>query len=367
MSKHIVRVVLTGGPAAGKTTLISRIIREFEDLEGWRLITIPETATELISGFGIKPFGGCMSMLKFQDFVIGDQLHKEQLALDAAAVVPEDNVLILYDRALFDDKAYISDEEFKAVLASFGLTEEEALAKYDAVLHLISCAKGAEFAYDLGNAARTESIEYAREMDDRTLRAWSRHNDLTIIDNDVNFENKLSRALSEVFRCIGREAPMPEKRKYLIARPDMEQFAAKYNTVAVEMEQTYLVVTNPAIERRIRRQKSGGDYLYFYTEKHFHDDGSKWSTERPITQKEYDNYLLERDHTLSSVRKVKHRFVFDDCRCAIDLYPFSEDKAIFFRYSGESGSLPPEITVLREVTDDLSYKNIRLARMQSLG
>ena len=50
MSKKIYRVVLTGGPASGKTTLISRILKEFKQDDGWRVITIPETATELISG-----------------------------------------------------------------------------------------------------------------------------------------------------------------------------------------------------------------------------------------------------------------------------------------------------------------------------
>ena len=200
MAKRITKIVLTGGPAAGKTTLVSRVLKEFKQEDGWRVITIPETATELISGFGIKPFDNCMSMLQFQDFVVGDQIHKEKLALDAAQLVPEDNILILYDRALMDDKAYVSDEEFAQVIARFdGRTEKRVLANYDMVLHLITCAKGAEFAYDLGNNARTESIEFAREMDDRTLRAWSAHPNLRIIDNDANFNNKIERALREIY------------------------------------------------------------------------------------------------------------------------------------------------------------------------
>ena len=135
MSKRITKIVLTGGPAAGKTTLISRILHEFKQEDGWRVITIPETATELISGFGIRPFGDCMSMLAFQDFVVADQIHKEKLALDAARVVNEDNILIIYDRALMDDKAYISDEEFAEVLSRFdGRTEASVLAGYDAVI-----------------------------------------------------------------------------------------------------------------------------------------------------------------------------------------------------------------------------------------
>lgn len=368
MSKRIIKIVLTGGPAAGKTTLISRILKEFKQEDGWRVITIPETATELISGFGIKPFGNCMSMLKFQDFVIADQIHKEKLALWAAEVVPEKDVLVIYDRALMDDKAYISDEEFAATLAGFdGRTEKTVLAGYDAVLHLVTCAKGAEFAYDLGNEARTESIEYAREMDDRTLRAWSGHPNLRIIDNAINFEDKINRAIREIYRIVGQPEPMVRKRKYLISMPDMDNLAKRYAAVPIDMVQTYLCMTNPCIERRVRRQKHGGEYMYFYTEKHIRPDGTKWDTEKPITEKDYNRYLLEADPELQSVDKTKYRFVYDSCRFEIDVYPFSADKAVMFRYSeNDEAAIPPEIRVIREVTGDPDYKNKQLANVQKL-
>ena len=366
MSKRITKIVLTGGPAAGKTTLVSRILKEFKQEDGWRVITIPETATELISGFGIKPFGGCMSMLEFQDFVVADQLHKERLALEAAQRVPEENILVLYDRALMDNKAYVSDEEYAQILARFdGRTEESVLRGYDAVLHLITCAKGAEFAYNLGNAARTESIEYAREMDDRTLRAWSRHPNLRIIDNDVNFNNKIERGLREIYRAVGEPEPMAEKRKYLIAMPDMAAFARTHRAAAIDMTQTYLVLTNPAIERRVRMQESGAQRLYFYTEKHLMPDGAKWDTEKPISEKHYLRYLLERDPALAPVRKTKYRFVYGDRRCEIDVYPFCADRAVLFQYGGEA-PLPGEIAVLREVTGERAYKNRSLAASQRL-
>ena len=368
MAKKITRIVLTGGPAAGKTTLISRILHEFKQEDGWRVITIPETATELISGFGIRPFGGCMSMLAFQDFVIADQIHKETLALDAAQVVPEDNILIIYARALLDDKAYITDEEFAEVLARFdGRTEDGVLAGYDAVLHLVTCAKGAEFAYNLGNDARTESLEHAREMDDRTLRAWSRHPRLRIIDNSVDFDDKINRALREIYRILGEPEPMIEKRKFLVAMPDLDAFSAKYNALALDMMQTYLLPTGPNVDRRIRQQRNGADYLYFYTEKHLMPDGAKWDTEKPISEKEYIRYLMEGDSSLHSVYKTKYRFLYGDCRYELDVYPFSAERAVLFQYSGGADlPLPPEIEVIKEVTGDLNYKNKHLARVQTL-
>ena len=368
MRKKITKIVLTGGPAGGKTTLISRVLHEFKQEDGWRVITIPETATELISGFGIRPFGNCLSMLEFQDFVIADQIHKEKLALDAAERVPEDNVLILYDRALMDDKAYISDEEFAEVLARFdGRTEASVLAGYDAVIHLVTCAKGAEFAYNLGNEARTESLEYAREMDDRTLCAWSGHPNLQIIDNAYNFEEKINRAVREIYRVLGEPEPMEEKHKYLIAMPDLVALTEKYRATPIDMMQTYLVDTQPDTERRVRQQRSGEDYLYFYTEKHTRPDGTRWVTEKPISEKEYIRYLMEGDDSLHSVRKRKYRFIYGDCKFEVDVYPFSADRAVMFRYSGgKEAPVPPEIQVLRDVTGDPAYKNRQLARSQTL-
>jgi CYTH domain-containing protein len=368
MAKSITRIVLTGGPAAGKTTLISRILKEFESADGWRVIIIPETATELISGFGIKPFGGCVTMEEFQYFVISDQLHKEKLALRAAEKVPEEKILIVYDRAILDDKSYVTDEQFRDILAYFGKTEDDVIRGYDAVLHLVSCAKGAEFAYNFGNAARYEDVEGARKLDDETLRAWSCHPNLHIIDNSVNFEDKINRAMAEIFRLVGKPAPQLEKRKFLISMPDTAMLVDKLNSVAVDMMQTYLSASKPNVERRIRQQKSGSEYLYFYTEKRLGEDGRRWVTERPISEKEYVSYLMESDLSLHGVRKTKYRFIYNDVRMEIDIYPFSSDKAILFIYdtAAENAQLPEGISIIKDVTGDANYKNRTLARAQVL-
>lgn len=368
MAKKITRIVLTGGPAAGKTTLISRILKEFKQDDGWKVITIPETATEMISGFGIKPFGNCVSMLDFQYFVVEDQLHKERLALKAAQMVPEENVLVIYDRALLDDKAYVSDEEFREVLASFGKTEEEVMAGYDAVLHLVSCAKGAEFAYNFGNEARYEPLEIAREKDELALRAWSRHPNLRVIDNSVDFEDKIARGLRAVYEAIGQPVPEETWHKYLIKMPDLAALTERYGAAGIDMMQTYLSQTSPNIVRRIRQQKNGNEYLYFYTEKHYTGDG-QWETERPISSKEYIQYLMEGDVTMHAVHKVKYRFSYQGRRFEIDVYPFSSEHAIMRAALPDAASTldaPPEIAILRDVTHDPAYRNSQLARTQKL-
>ena len=54
MAKRISKIVITGGPCAGKTTGMSRIQDEFTKL-GYTVIFIGETATELITG-GVAPW-----------------------------------------------------------------------------------------------------------------------------------------------------------------------------------------------------------------------------------------------------------------------------------------------------------------------
>lgn len=366
MSKSITRIVLTGGPAAGKTTLISRILKEFKAEDGWKVITIPETATDLISGFGIRPFGNCVTMEQFQYFVISDQLHREQLALKAAELVPENKILIIYDRAVFDDKAYITDEQFRETLAFFGKTEEQLLAGYDAVLHLVSCAKGAEFAYNYGNAVRYETVEGARDMDDRTIEAWSAHPRHYIIDNSVDFEDKINRAIAQIYRILGESVPEQGKKKYLVAMPDCEKICAEHNARQIEMMQTYLLSNEPGTERRIRQQRNGSAQLYFYTTKRTAEDGTRWVTERPISEKEYVQHLMEADLSLHSVRKVKYRFSYDLHRMELDVYPFSDDRAILFVYGSAGSRLPEGIEIIRDVTGVPEYKNRVLADRQKL-
>ena len=235
------------------------------------------------------------------------------------------------------------------------------------MLHLVSCAKGAEFAYNFGNAVRYESVEGAREMDDKTIRAWSTHPNLHIIDNSVDFEDKMTRGLRAVYECLGEKAPEQHWHKYLIDLPDLRALETRYAAAGVDMMQTYLRPTSPQIVRRVRQQRNGAEYLYFYTEKHITPE-REWETERPITGKEYVQYLMEGDPSLRAVHKTKYRFRYAEQRMEIDVYPFSAEHAIL-RAALEDGQplqTPPEIRVLREVTGDPAYKNRALARTQEL-
>ncbi len=94
-----------------------------------------------------------------------------------------------------------------------------------------------------------------------------------------------------------------------------------------------------------------------------------WDTERPISAKAYESYLLEAEPELQPVHKVKYRFNDRHQRFEIDVYPFSRDRAVMFAYAGADENEivpPPEVTILREVTGVPEYKNKTLAKRQTL-
>ena len=104
------KIVITGGPCAGKTTAMSWIQNEFTR-RGYRVLFIPETATELISG-GVAPWT-LVSNEEYQKCQISLQKRKEEIFEQAAGKMGAEKVLIVCDRGVMDNRAYMNDLEFE--------------------------------------------------------------------------------------------------------------------------------------------------------------------------------------------------------------------------------------------------------------
>ena len=193
---ELIKIVITGGPCAGKSTGLERIRREFGSC-GWTVLFVPETATELIGG-GVAPWT-CGTNGEYQKCQMRLQLEKEAIFEQGARTMKAERILLVCDRGAMDNRAYMNDEEFAAVLDFVGRTESSLRDSYDAVFHLVTAAKGAEEFYTTANnTARTETVEEAAALDDRILAAWQGHPHLRVIDNSIDFEGKLSCLTAEI-------------------------------------------------------------------------------------------------------------------------------------------------------------------------
>ena len=358
---EITKVVLTGGPCAGKTSGLSGIQERFTQM-GYTVIVIAETATELIKG-GSAPWL-FDSAEDFQTCLVRMQLAKEKIYEEAARKMGSEKVLIVCDRGALDNKAYMSDEEFSNVLTNIDMDEISLRDNYDAVFHLVTAANGAEEFYNTANnAARTETPQQARELDDKLISAWTGHPHLRVIDNAMDFDDKMRRLMAEIAAFLGEPEPMEIERKYLIEYPDIEKLESMPNCQRVEIIQTYLN-SSPDEEVRVRQRGMDGHYVYFQATKRKVTELQRVETERRLSKDEYLRLLMDADINRRQIRKTRYCLTENNQYFEIDVYPFWDDKAIMEIELSEEGSeivFPENIKIIKEVTFDESYKNASIA------
>lgn len=361
---EITKIVITGGPCGGKSTAMSWIQKAFSQM-GYTVLFVPETATELITA-GITPWS-CKTNLEFQKCLMSLQISKEKVFEQAAMSMDTDKVLIVCDRGVIDNKVYMTNSEFLSIANSVGINEVELRDSYDAVFHLVTAAKGAEKFYTTANnSARTETIEEAAQMDDKFISAWTGHPHFRVIDNSTDFENKMKRLVAEISSFLGEPEPYEIERKYLIEYPDIKWLEENPNCHKIEIIQTYLNSSNDD-EVRVRQRGENGNYIYFQTIKKKVSDIKRIEIEKRLSQEEYLSLLMNADTTKRQIRKDRYCLTYNNQYFEIDIYPFWNDKAIAeIELSDENAvvKFPKEIRVIKEVTDDVAYKNASLAQIK---
>lgn len=87
----------------------------------------------------------------------------------------EKDVIIINDRGVLDPTAYCTPESREAIFKmNDNLKFEKLVNTYDMVLHMVTAANGAEEFYTLeNNAARSEGIDLAVEIDNRLMEVYS--------------------------------------------------------------------------------------------------------------------------------------------------------------------------------------------------
>ena len=360
---QITKIVITGGPCAGKTTAMTWIQKEFEK-KGYRVLFVPETATELITG-GVAPWT-CGSNLDYQKCQVRLQKEKESVFEQAALTMDTEKVLIVCDRGVLDNKAYMSQEEFDAVMRALDTNEVAERDQYDGVFHMVTAAKGALEAYTLANnAARTETPEQAAALDDKLIAAWTGHPHLRVIDNSTSFEDKLRRVVAEIAALLGEPEPMEIERKYLIKYPDLLKLEDLPNCSKVDMIQTYLKVQADGTEVRVRQRGQNGNFICYRTEKRRISDVTRAEVDRRIDMKEYVSLLADADPERRPIRKTRYCLTENNRYYEIDIYPDWDRQAILeleLKSEDEEIIMPEGIKVIKEVTGDEAYTNYQMAK-----
>ena len=182
------KLVLTGGPSGGKTTVAQAIIREFAD----KVMVVPEAASILWQGGWPrrKTLDGVMHQQRAIFFV--------QREVESLLVNEHPDKLIICDRGSLDGFAYWPDRDNpESFLTQTKTSFTEEYDRYDWVIHLDTAPEG---GYDSNNPLRNETYSEALDLNNRILKAWSGHPRRFIIGTQKSghFIDKLNCALKIV-------------------------------------------------------------------------------------------------------------------------------------------------------------------------
>jgi CYTH domain-containing protein/predicted ATPase len=361
--KEIKRIVLTGGPCAGKTTALVRITEYFSN-RGFKVFTIPEVPTLYsLSGWSyLTPnhdlyYEGERAILETQ---IGLEDSFSRLAETCTKPV-----LIVCDRGTLDISAYISPEMWEEITHKAGTDTNQLRNRYDAVLHMVSAADGAEQYYTTANNAvryeqmNEEGLRIARELDKKVIKAWTGHPHLRVINNNDDFNAKLNRVLKEIAHVVGVPQPIEEERKYIV-----ELTGELPECTESKIVQTYLV-GDPGVEIRLRRREWAGKAVNIMTTKTKVSQNEELVTERQLANNLYESMLQQADPYRHTIRKQRKSFIWTGQYFELDFYQGPLEGLIILETKGiachEDVKFPPFLKVVKDITGNKDYYNYTLA------
>lgn len=166
----LIVIVLTGGPCAGKTTVLKAILEEFAG----QVTVVPEIASFLLNNGFPKPDPWTEEwQAAFERAILPLQIAFET-AYSVIAKLKGHKVLVC-DRGLMDAAAYLPGGT-QQLAADFGVNIAEGFARYSAVIHVESLATADPNKYGKQeNEGRFEPLDRAQKLEMATRAIWSQH------------------------------------------------------------------------------------------------------------------------------------------------------------------------------------------------
>lgn len=187
------KIVLTGGPCAGKSTIADLVSRAFDG----RLLVVPESASLLFrGGFPRWPDEKSRGALQTAIYYV-------QSEMEAAYESNAGGLSLLLDRGTIDGAAYWPKGP-RDFFGAMGTTEERELARYDEVIYLESASELDYGVHRLRNPSRLETWTEARELDEKTRSIWSKHPRISVVPNRSAFSDKIFAVLELVEKALAQ-------------------------------------------------------------------------------------------------------------------------------------------------------------------
>ena len=338
------------------------------------VLEVPEAATMMMKG-GCFIQTSSMSFaqaVKFQISLMQMQMNLEDVFLDIA-INSGKPCVVLMDRGVMDGSAYTSPKIWKAILNETGWTTIQLRdRRYDAVIHLVTSADGAEEFYGKNNEARYESIEQAKDVDSKLINAWTGHPHFKIIDNmhEGGFRGKIRALIQTVTKHIGLPENNFVQKKFLLMQDGEGRFILdeppNLKRETFEVEEVFLVTrSEEEYESKIRSRGKEDSYTYIHETKTVLK-GEEIIRKRQISAREFIQLMDQKKVSTNPVEKYRHCFIYKNQNFVVDVFKNVKDCPAILRIEteemGDEVFIPPFVKVCREVTGEETYSTGTMAK-----
>mmetsp|Transcript_41743 Transcript_41743/g.69538 ORF Transcript_41743/g.69538 Transcript_41743/m.69538 type:complete len:470 (-) Transcript_41743:304-1713(-) len=358
------RIVLTGGPCAGKTTALA-MVQERMRAAGFRVFMVPEAATMMLMG-GVTLEGfSTEQVVRFQANLIKVQMAIEDAFTDLARSTRQPSVVIC-DRGVMDGAAYMAPEIWDALMDENGWNVISLRdRRYEGVVHLVTAAIGAPVFYSLeNNEARFESSDKAAEIDHRLRAAWTGHPRLRIIDNSTDFNTKCQRVVAAVMSACGLPTPAAVQRKFLVLPMTSSQLQGIKDVHIEEFDvEDRMLKTFDHSEAKIRRRGQNNNWVYLHIVRHTAPDKQVVEMKRQISGREYMNLLSSADPNKPVIKKRRACFLYKDQPFVLDTFIDPPAVLSLLRVDAEQKQhveLPPFANLVKEISNVNVYSGSQI-------
>lgn len=262
---------------------------------------------------------GFSEAVKAQLNIMRTQMALEDFFLEVA-LNSDQKTVIICDRGIMDGAAFNDHNVWQAVLDEAGLNTMQLRDKrYEAVIHLVTCADGAQQFYTLeNNEARSQSLEESKVIDRKLIDAWVGHPHFSIINNkERTFQDKIDKCVETVCKYIGLPTPTSFHKKFLLkVKGNLEDIIPKdAKTEVFEMELSFLLTTGDKLtgdtfENCISKTGKNDSFTYNHNLRSW-SNGELIDKRRQITAREYHEFKEQStDHTKKTIKKLRQCFIF---------------------------------------------------------
>ncbi|MDQ5930682.1 MAG: hypothetical protein QG594_2470 [Bacteroidota bacterium] len=360
----IPKIPYDGGSCAGKTTIMANHAERLCDA-GFNPLIVPESATILIN------MGLDRNDPLFQDLLISEGLHHENIAEQYAQIKKLPKPVLLCDRAIPSGKAYMQNpQDFYKLLKKHGFENYgQVLSRYDGLIFMESVAVDKPEAFTVANnSARDEGIPLDELIaktkigNERQKSIWVGHKQMAVIDNSTNLDLKKQRSYGRLCNFLGIPEPIEAERKYLIGDFSEKMLAGIHYQVA-DIQQRYLVTPGC----RIRKRSIFGHDSYYHTFKKRLPNGENVELEETLSEREYIGYFDHLSHEHAPIYKKRYCFLWKNQYFELDV--FYNDSKVFqimleieLTKIQDTVILPPFLPIIKDVTDDPNFRNENIAK-----